>query len=82
MAEAVAAVDYLHHVRPKVTVSVHEKLLSAAGCPFLTHSSSSSKREEHDAAGMNEVAARQAAPGGSRSSATARLAPAALRSTA
>jgi hypothetical protein len=79
MAEAVAAIDYLHQVRPKVTVSVHEKLLSAAGCPFLTRSS---EREEHDAAGMNEVAAQQAAPGGSRSSATARLAPAALRSTA
>jgi hypothetical protein len=54
MAEAVAAIDYLHQVRPKVTVSVHEKLLSAAGCPFLTRSSSSSEREEHDAAGMND----------------------------
>jgi hypothetical protein len=39
MAEAVAAIDYLHQVRPKVTVSMHEKLLSAAGCPFLTRSS-------------------------------------------
>jgi hypothetical protein len=39
-----------------------------------TRSSSSSEREAHDAAGMDEVAARQAAPGGSRSSATARLA--------
>jgi hypothetical protein len=49
MAEAVAAIDYLHHVRPKVTVSVHRKLLSAAG--MSTHhgsssSSSSSEREE------------------------------------
>ena len=45
MAEAVAAVDYLRQVRPKVTVSLLEKLLSAAGCPFTTGSSSSSERE-------------------------------------
>jgi hypothetical protein len=31
MAEAVAAVDYLHHVRPKDAASMHRKLLSAAG---------------------------------------------------
>jgi hypothetical protein len=31
MAEAVAAVDYLPEVRPKVAVSMHRKLLSAAG---------------------------------------------------
>jgi len=31
MAEAVAAVDYLPQVRPKVAVSMHRKLLSAAG---------------------------------------------------
>jgi hypothetical protein len=31
MAEVIAAIDYLPQVRSKVTVSVHGKLLSAAG---------------------------------------------------
>src|SRR5215217_6276312 len=49
MAEAVAAVDYLPQVRPKVAVSMHRKLLSAARMsPFTTRSS---EREELDAAG-------------------------------
>jgi hypothetical protein len=45
MAEAVAAIDYLLQVRSKVAVSVHRKLLSAAGMPFITGSSSSWERE-------------------------------------
>ena len=57
MAEAVAAVDYLPQVRPKVAVSVHEKLLSAGG--MSTHhgsssSSSSSEREEPTLQVMND----------------------------
>ena len=51
MAEAVAAVDYLPQVRPKVAVSMHRKLLSAAGMSIHHGSSSSSERGKHDAAG-------------------------------
>jgi hypothetical protein len=54
MAEAVAAVDYLPQVRPKVAVSVHRKLLSAAGMSTHHGSSSSSEREQHDGTGNEQ----------------------------
>ena len=54
MAEAVAAVDYLPQVRPKVAVSVHRKLLSAAGMSTHHGSSSSSEREKHDGTGNEQ----------------------------
>jgi hypothetical protein len=54
MAEAVAAVDYLPQVRPKVAVSVHRKLLSAAGMSTHHSSSSSSEREKHDGTGNEQ----------------------------